>query len=58
MAKLNAMKYKTKKDDQEKINCYRVLISKETAELTNINAEDELNIYPDAGKRIIIERKN
>lgn len=57
MPKLNAMKYITATGDR-KINCYRVIISKDVVNAAGFNQEDNLKIYSQKEKIIIEKEKN
>lgn len=54
MPKLSKNMYVTSKGEK-KLNCYHVPIKKETVAKTNIQEQDELNIYAENNK-IVIEK--
>lgn len=54
MPKINAMKYITASGER-RINCYRVIISKEVVKVAGIKEDDNLKVYAKKGK-IIIEK--
>lgn len=56
MTKLNK-KYYYDKDNNKKLNCFFVNLSKEIVKKTDIQENDDINVRVN-NKKIIIERKN